>query len=75
MPRKIRELKAELRRAGFTGHPGKGSHTRWKHPGLPGERLTLSGSDGDDAKPYQEQDIQAILARLRAAAVTRRRQP
>jgi predicted RNA binding protein YcfA (HicA-like mRNA interferase family) len=75
MPRKIRELKAELRRAGFTEQPGKGSHTRWKHPGLPGERLTLSGNDGDDAKPYQEQDIRALLARLRAAGVPGRRQP
>jgi hypothetical protein len=31
MPRKIRELKAELRRAGFVERPAKGSHTFWEH--------------------------------------------
>ena len=50
MPRKIRELKADLRRAGFQESSGKGSHTRWEHPLLP-DRHTVSGRDGDDAKP------------------------
>ncbi len=44
MPIKVRELKARLRKAGFYPRPGKGSHTVWKHPSLPGERLTLSSS-------------------------------
>ena len=66
MPRKIRELKADLRRAGCTESPGKGSHTRWEHPLLP-DRHTLSGRDGDDAKPYQEQQLRALLTRLRDA--------
>ncbi len=67
MPRKVRELKAELRRAGFSVRPGKGSHTRWTHPLLPGERVIISGHDGDDAQPYQEREVQAALAALREA--------
>ena len=64
MPVKIRELKARLRKAGFYSRPGKGSHTVWKHPGLPGERLVLSGADGDDAQRYQESDVQNMLEKL-----------
>jgi predicted RNA binding protein YcfA (HicA-like mRNA interferase family) len=52
MPKKIRELKAMLRKAGFSSRPGKGSHTVWIHPVLSREELTLSGGDGNDAKPY-----------------------
>lgn len=66
MPPKIRELKARLRKAGFYSRPGKGSHSVWKHQNLPGARLTLSGSDGDDAQYYQIEDVEGILAKLRA---------
>jgi len=64
MPKKIRELKAMLRKAGFYWRPGKGSHLVWEHANLP-DRLTLAGNDGDDAKPYQEKRIQQILRKLR----------
>lgn len=64
MPRKLRELKAALRRAGCVEAPGRGSHTGWRHPVL-AEKLTLSGRDGDDAQPYQERQLRRILARLR----------
>jgi predicted RNA binding protein YcfA (HicA-like mRNA interferase family) len=66
MPRKIRELKADLRQAGWTQMPGrgKGSHTRWKHPLIP-EPLTLSGHDGTDARPYQEQQVREAVRRAR----------
>jgi predicted RNA binding protein YcfA (HicA-like mRNA interferase family) len=60
MPKKIRELKSLLRKAGFTDRPGKGSHTVWTHPQLP-QSLTLSGNDGDDAKPYQEKEVQTLI--------------
>jgi predicted RNA binding protein YcfA (HicA-like mRNA interferase family) len=63
MPKKIRELKGLLFRAGFVWEPGKGSHTKWSHPLLSG-KLTLSGKDGADAKPYQEQDVENALKRL-----------
>ena len=65
MPVKIRELKARLRKAGFYSRPGKGSHTVWKHPDLPGVRLVLSGADSDDAQRYQEADVQSTLEKLR----------
>lgn len=64
MPKKIRELKAMLRKVGFTSRPGKGSHTVWEHPKLP-EKLTIAGGDGDDAQRYQEDAVQRFLQKLR----------
>ncbi|MFB8789571.1 MAG: type II toxin-antitoxin system HicA family toxin [Potamolinea sp.] len=64
MPKKIRELKSLLLKAGFTYSPGKGSHTKWFHPLLPG-KLTLSGKDGADAKAYQEQDVNNALQKIK----------
>ena len=66
MPRKIRELKRDLRRAGFESCPGKGSHTFWRHPLLPATKVTLSGHDGDDAHHYQEEQVREALEALRA---------
>lgn len=63
MPKKIRELKRFLLKAGFVCEPGKGSHTKWSHPLLSG-KLILSGKDGDDAKPYQEKDVNSALQQL-----------
>lgn len=62
MPRKIRELKQLLRKAGFQELPGKGSHTNWIHPLYVG-KITVSGKDGADAKPYQEK---AVLGAIQA---------
>lgn len=56
MPKKIRELKKILSKAGFTKRTGKGSHTNWFHPLYLG-RITISGKDGSDAKEYQEKDV------------------
>ena len=64
MPRKLRQLRADLRRAGFRNRGGKGSHTNWEHPLLP-YPVGLSGQDGDDAQPYQERDVRAALRDLR----------
>ena len=50
MPRKIRQLEADLREEGFTRQSGKGSHRRWVHPLYPGH-VAISGNEGDDAKP------------------------
>ncbi|NEO39570.1 MAG: type II toxin-antitoxin system HicA family toxin [Moorea sp. SIOASIH] len=54
MPKKIRELKQMLQKAGFTLLPkrGKGSHYYWVHP-LIKNPVVLSGKDSKDAKPYQ----------------------
>ena len=77
MPRKIRELEAELHRAGFRLLPrrGKGSHRRYAHPDAPGTPVTIAGAGGDDAQAYQEQDVRAVIARVRAVLDKRRRQP
>lgn len=55
MPRKVRELIAELERFGFVNRGGKGSHRNFAHPN--GRRLTLAGKPSDDAKKYQERDV------------------
>jgi hypothetical protein len=43
-----------------------GSHTVWTHP-LTSERFTAAGSDGDDAKPYQEKQVRRMLREIRKA--------
>ena len=63
MPKKIRELKSMLRKAGFTQRAGKGSHTVWAHP-KSRDVVVLSGSDGEDAKPYQQRDVDTALSKL-----------
>jgi predicted RNA binding protein YcfA (HicA-like mRNA interferase family) len=68
MPRKIRQLLADLRRAGFEQLPrrGKGSHTVWSHPLAREVQPTIAGQEGDDAKPYQEREVRAALAAVEA---------
>jgi predicted RNA binding protein YcfA (HicA-like mRNA interferase family) len=65
MPRKIRELKAQIARNGFVYLPkrGKGSHERWQHP-LLGKTLTIPGKDGDDVPLYLEKQLGELLAAL-----------
>jgi predicted RNA binding protein YcfA (HicA-like mRNA interferase family) len=64
MPLKIRQLKAELRKAGFVSRSAKGSHTFWEHPQFPDLFITISGHDGDDAQRYQERDVCKILLKV-----------
>ena len=66
MPKKIRELKAIAKKAGYVLQPGrgKGSHTFWKHPLLPDEPLTIPGQDGDDAPLYLERGIERVMRKL-----------
>jgi predicted RNA binding protein YcfA (HicA-like mRNA interferase family) len=61
MPKKIRQLKNMLKKAGFSVRPGKGSHTVWGHPNLGGKMVTISGNDGDDAKAYQEKQVREAI--------------
>lgn len=65
MPRKIRELKAQIAREGFVYLPkrGKGSHERWRHP-LLRETLTIAGKDGDDVPLYLEKQLAQLLTEL-----------
>ena len=59
MARKVRELIADLDRAGFINRGGKGSHRNYEHPR--GGRVTLAGPPGDDAKPYQEREVRRAI--------------
>ena len=63
MPRKLRELRADLRRAGFRNRGGKGRHQNWEHP-LVAKPVGRAGNDGDDAQPYQEKAIREALEDL-----------
>ena len=60
MPRKIRELVADLEAAGFVDRGGKGSHRNFVHPYV-SKAITLSGKLGDDAKAYQEKAVQLAI--------------
>jgi predicted RNA binding protein YcfA (HicA-like mRNA interferase family) len=59
MPHKVRDLVRDLERAGFVNRGGKGSHRNFLHPR--GLRITISGKLGDDAKHYQERDVEKAL--------------
>ena len=58
MPRKIKQLIADLTRAGFKDRGGKGSHRNFEMKGI---RITLSGKESDDAKPYQEKNVRLAI--------------
>jgi predicted RNA binding protein YcfA (HicA-like mRNA interferase family) len=64
MPKKIGELKKILEKAGFQKLPGKGSHTNWIHPLYSG-KVTISGKDGNDAKPYQEKEVKQAIQEVK----------
>lgn len=64
MPRKIRELIADLSGTGFYEIAGgKGSHRKFAHLRYRGA-VTLSGKSGDDAKPYQEAQIRRAIEEI-----------
>jgi predicted RNA binding protein YcfA (HicA-like mRNA interferase family) len=69
VPRKIRQLKSDLKKAGFVERPdrGKGSHSFWVHPEHTGVSVTVAGRDGDDAKGYQEKQVREAIARAQSA--------
>jgi predicted RNA binding protein YcfA (HicA-like mRNA interferase family) len=60
MPPKVRELIAELEAAGFVNDGGKGSHRNYVQPHRP-KPVTISGSSGEDAKPYQEKNVRDAI--------------
>ncbi len=64
MPRKLRQWRADLQRAGFYLDHQTGSHQIWKHPLIAGISVNIVGKDSADAKPYQERDIQEALRKL-----------
>lgn len=60
MPRKIRELIRDLKKAGFVDRGGKGSHGNFVHPSVT-KSVTISGNEGDDAKHYQERAVRMAI--------------
>jgi predicted RNA binding protein YcfA (HicA-like mRNA interferase family) len=72
MPRKLRQIIAELRAAGFDLLPGrgKGDHAVWRHPLVPENQLTIDGQPGDDARHYQEKQAREAIAAAKAAEAT-----
>ena len=60
MPRKIRDLIADLQAAGFINRGGKGSHRNFVHSKVM-KPVTLSGKLGDDAKHYQTRAVKAAI--------------
>ena len=60
MPRKIRQLVADLERAGFSAVKTKSSHRKFRH--TTGTTVILSGQSGADALHYQEKDVRRAIA-------------
>jgi len=59
MPKKIRELLSELKKAGFVDRGGKSSHRNFTH--AKGTKITLIGNPSNDAKHYQERDVERAI--------------
>ena len=59
MARKIRQLIKDLEKAGFINRGEKGSHRNYIHP--KGVAITISGKLGDDAKHYQEKEVEVKI--------------
>jgi predicted RNA binding protein YcfA (HicA-like mRNA interferase family) len=66
MPKKIRDFKAMLRKAGFRWPSGKGSHSIWEHP-LASRSVMVSGQDGHDAPRYLETEVTLRVAEVERA--------
>ena len=60
MPPKVRELIAQLERAGFVDRGGRGSHRNFVHPRVE-EPVTISGNPVDDAKHYQMRAVRLAI--------------
>jgi len=67
MPKKIRELLANLKKAGFyeISGAGKGSHRKYTHEKYFGA-VTVSSKLGDDAKPYQEKQVKQAIEEIKS---------
>jgi hypothetical protein len=67
MPRKLRQLRAELRRAGAGIVHQAGSHEKWGHALVPDFTIELAGHDGADAHAYQEKLARTLLRQITEA--------
>ena len=60
VPRKLRELIADLEAAGFNYRGGKDSHRDFVHLNV-ARPVKISGKAGDDAKKYQERAVSKAI--------------
>jgi predicted RNA binding protein YcfA (HicA-like mRNA interferase family) len=60
MPPKVRELIAELERAGFVNRGGMGSHKSFVHPKV-SKPIPIAGKPSDDAKEYQVRVVRSAV--------------
>jgi predicted RNA binding protein YcfA (HicA-like mRNA interferase family) len=60
MPRRLRELRRDLRKAGWSVVRQRGSHETWEHLQV-SFPVVLSGKDSQDAQPYQERDVREAV--------------
>ena len=60
MPRKIRDLIRDLKKAGFVDRGGKGNHRNFVHPNVR-KPVTISGNENEDAKHYQEKAVSLAI--------------
>ena len=63
MSRKIRDLIRDLEKAGFVNRGGRASHRNFAH--ARGVRITLSGKASNDAKRYQERDVERAIREVK----------
>lgn len=66
MPRKLRQLRADLKAAGAYIATQEGSHQKWRHPKVTAW-IELAGNDGKDAKYYQERQVKEFIRLIREA--------
>lgn len=55
---------AVLNRSGFSARSGKGSHRVYSHADIV-KTITISGKEGDDAKPYQIKQVEQAIKELK----------
>jgi predicted RNA binding protein YcfA (HicA-like mRNA interferase family) len=60
VPPKVRQLIADLERAGFLDTSGRGSHRKFVHPRVE-KPVVLSGNLDDDAKRYQVRAVRFAI--------------
>ena len=66
MPRKIRQLIADLETAGFVHVSTRGRHCKFNH-GPTDTTVILSGASGEDARHYKEKDVRQAIERSKGA--------
>jgi predicted RNA binding protein YcfA (HicA-like mRNA interferase family) len=60
VPRKVRDLIEDLKKAGFVERGGKGSHRNFTHPNV-SRPVTVCGKIGDDVLHYQARAVRLAI--------------